>query len=67
MSTLELLDNPAWNSLVGGHRAIAEILIRADYSFMARADLARSLQKHRLKSPDGQDVIDLLIRLLQAV
>jgi hypothetical protein len=48
-------------------RAIAEILIRADYSFMARADLARSLQKHRLKSPDGQDVIDLLIRLLQAV
>jgi hypothetical protein len=47
-------------------RAIAEVLIRSDYSLMARADLARSLQQHRLKSPDGRDVIDLLIRLLQA-
>jgi hypothetical protein len=46
-------------------RAIANILIRSDYRSMARADLARSLQQHRLKSPDGQDVIDLLIRLLQ--
>lgn len=47
-------------------RAIADILIRSDYRSIARADLARSLQQYRLKSPNGQDVIDLLIRLLQA-
>lgn len=46
-------------------RAIADILIRSDYRSMERADLARSLQQYRLKSPDGKDVIDLLIRLLQ--
>jgi hypothetical protein len=46
-------------------RAIAGILIRADYKVLARADLARSLRQHRLKSPDGADVIDMLIRLLQ--
>jgi hypothetical protein len=47
-------------------RAIAGILIRSDYKVLARGELARSLQQHRLKSPDGQDVIDMLIRLLQA-
>jgi hypothetical protein len=47
-------------------RAIAGILIRADTKMLARADLARSLRQHRLKSPDGQDLIDVLIRLLQA-
>jgi hypothetical protein len=47
-------------------RAIAGILIRADYRTLARSDLARSLRQHRLKSPDGNDVIDALIRLLQA-
>lgn len=46
-------------------RAIANILVRSDYKTLARADLARSLRQHRLKSPDGQDVIDVLIRLLQ--
>ncbi|NRF67098.1 hypothetical protein HLB44_08905 [Aquincola sp. S2] len=47
-------------------RAIAGILIRADYKLLAPADLARSLRQHRLKSPDGNDVIDVLIRLLQS-
>jgi hypothetical protein len=47
-------------------RAIAGILIRADTQMLARADLARSLRQHRLKSPDGGDVIDALIRLLQS-
>jgi hypothetical protein len=47
-------------------RAIAGILIRADLQVLARADLARSLRQHRLKSPDGHDVIDVLIRLLQS-
>ena len=46
-------------------RAIAGILIRSDTQMLARADLARSLRQHRLKSPDGTDVIDMLIRLLQ--
>ena len=47
-------------------RAIAGILIRADTKMLARADLARSLRQHRLKSADGNDVIDVLIRLLQS-
>ena len=46
-------------------RAIAGILIRSDTQMLARADLARSLRQHRLKSPDGNDVIDMLIRMLQ--
>jgi hypothetical protein len=46
-------------------RAIAGILIRSDLQMLERADLARSLRRHRLKSPDGHDVIDVLIRLLQ--
>ena len=47
-------------------RAIAGVLIRADHQVLARADVARSLRQHRLKSPDGSDVIDVLIRLLLA-
>ena len=47
-------------------RAIAAILIRADTQLLARADLARTLRQQRLKSPDGSDVIDMLIRMLQA-
>ena len=47
-------------------RAIAGLLIRADTQLLARAELARTLRQHRLKSPDGTDVIDLLIRMLQS-
>ena len=47
-------------------RAIAGILIRADHSALARADLARTLKRYRIKSPDGQDMIDVLIRRLEA-
>ena len=47
-------------------RAIAGILIRSDYRMLARSDLAQTLRKHRLRSPDGEDVIDALIRRLQA-
>jgi hypothetical protein len=47
-------------------RAIAGILIRSDTTMLARSDLARSLRQHRLKSPDGNDVIDMLIRVLQS-
>ncbi|MEN9396228.1 MAG: hypothetical protein RLZ81_758 [Pseudomonadota bacterium] len=47
-------------------RAIAGILIRADTKMLARAELAQSLRRHRLKSPDGSDLIDVLIRVLQS-
>lgn len=51
---------------LAAQRAIAGILIRADIKVLARADLVRSLRQYRLKSPDGNDVIDALIRLLQS-
>lgn len=47
-------------------RAIAGILIRSDTQKLERAELARTLRQHRLKSPDGSDVIDMLIRVLQS-
>jgi hypothetical protein len=47
-------------------RAIASVLIRSDHRVLGQADLARSLKQYRLKSPDGSDVIDALIRVLQA-
>ena len=46
-------------------RAIAGLLIRSDVRSLASIDLVRSLREHRLKSPDGTDVIDMLIRVLQ--
>lgn len=47
-------------------RAIAGVLIRSDYQTLARADVARALREGRVKSPTGADVIDALIRRLQA-
>lgn len=47
-------------------RAVAGVLIRADYRVLERSDLERSLRQYRIKSPDGNDVIDALIRMLQA-
>jgi hypothetical protein len=46
-------------------RAIAGILIRADHRTLPRSDVARTLRQYRLRSPDGSDVIDALIRVLQ--
>jgi len=37
---------------------------RADFEQIATPDLVRDLREHRLKSPDGQDLIDVLIRRL---
>jgi hypothetical protein len=51
---------------VNVQRAIAGILIRSDYESIARPDLVRALREKRLKSPDGQDLIDVLIRRMQA-
>ena len=47
-------------------RAIAGILIRADYRTFAKPEVVRALREHRLKSPDGKDLIDVLIRRMQA-
>ena len=51
---------------VGVQRAIASVLIRADDSAIAKPEVARVLSRHRLKSPDGADIIDILIRRLRA-
>ena len=51
---------------VSVQRAIAGILIRSDYRAIARPELVRALRQHRLKSPDGDDLIDVLIRRLQS-
>jgi hypothetical protein len=54
---------PAAKSLAV-QRAIAGLLIRADYRGDEGSKLARLLREHRLRSPDGRDVIDVLIRRL---
>ena len=50
---------------VGVQRAIAGIFIRADYADLDRVALVHTLTDSRLKSPDGADLIDVLIRRLQ--
>jgi hypothetical protein len=51
---------------VNVQRAIAGVFIRSDYRALPRLDLVRMLRQYRLKSPDGEDLIDVLIRRLQA-
>lgn len=50
---------------VGVQRAIAGVFIRANYADLDRVALVHTLTKSRLKSPDGADLIDVLIRRLQ--
>ena len=47
-------------------RAIAAVLIRADYESIAKPEFVRVLSQNRRKSPDGTDIIDILIRRLRA-
>lgn len=47
-------------------RAIAGIFIRADYEAIDRAELAGVLRQYRLRSTDPNDIIDALLRRLQA-
>jgi len=47
-------------------RAIAGILIRADYRSIAGPELVRALRQSRIKSPDGEDLIDVLLRRMSA-
>ncbi len=51
---------------VAVQRAIAGILIRADYRAIASSETLSMFRDHRLRSTDGQDMIDILIRRLQA-
>jgi len=50
---------------VGVQRAIAGVFIRANYADLDRVALVHTLTDSRLKSPDGDDLIDVLIRRLQ--
>jgi len=47
-------------------RAIAEIFLRSGAQAMVRSDLASVLREHRIKSHDGEDLVDVLIRRLEA-
>ena len=53
-------------SSVDVQRAIASVLIRADYQAIAKPEFVRTLAQNRRKSPDGADIIDILIRRLRA-
>jgi len=53
-------------SSVDVQRAIAAVLIRADYQAIAKPEFVRVLSQNRRKSPDGTDIIDILIRRLRA-
>jgi hypothetical protein len=46
--------------------AIAGVLIRSDYDAISTPELVQTLQQSRLESPDRADLIDALIRRLQA-
>ena len=50
----------------GVQAAIAGVLIRSDYQAIASPELVQSLRQSRLKPPPGEDLIDVLIRRLQA-
>ena len=56
---------PAAGSL-GVQRAVAGVLLRAEYRTIASPELVRMLRERRLRSPDGEDMVDILIRRLQA-
>ena len=51
---------------VSVQRAIAGIFIRADYKAIDRDELVGVLRQHRLRSIDRDDIIDALLRRLQA-
>ena len=47
-------------------RAIAAVIIRADYQQLSKPEMVSMLSQYRLKSNGGNDAIDILIRRLQA-
>ena len=46
-------------------RAIAAVFIRSDYQLLPKPEMVRVLSQSRVKSPGGDDIIDILIRRLQ--
>jgi hypothetical protein len=46
-------------------RAIAAVFIRSDYQLLDKAEFVRVLNQSRLRSPSGDDIIDILIRRLR--
>ena len=46
--------------------AIAAVLFHADWKALAKAELVQTLREHRLAAGTGRDMIDVLIRRLQA-
>jgi hypothetical protein len=46
-------------------RAIAAVFIRSDYQSLPKSELVRVMSQSRLKSPSGDDIIDILIRRLR--
>jgi len=51
---------------VGVQTAIAGVLIRSDYRAIATPEFVQRLRQSRLKTSGGTDLIDVLIRRLQA-
>lgn len=51
---------------VSVQRAVAGILIRSDYQELDKPELVATLRQARLKSSEGADLIDVLLRRLQA-
>jgi hypothetical protein len=51
---------------VGVQTAIAGVLIRSDYQAIATPEFVQKLRQSRLKTSGGADLIDVLIRRLQA-
>jgi hypothetical protein len=47
--------------------AIAGVLLRADWRTVAKPELVQTLREHRLAAGTGRDMIDVLIRRLQAL
>lgn len=47
-------------------RAIAAVFIRSDYRSLPKPEFIGVLSQSRLKSPNGDDIIDILIRRLRA-
>jgi len=70
-----LSDGPSLNELarlfpaapsIDVQRAIASVLIRGDYQAIAKPEFVHVLAQNRRRSPDGTDIIDILIRRLRA-
>jgi hypothetical protein len=56
---------PAADSL-DVQRAIAAVFIHSDYRLLPQPEFLRVLRQSRLKSSSGEDIIDILIRRVQA-